>query len=326
MLDVETFLTTVYVLVDDLVNQPGALCAAPAPQERGPDPALSASEVLTLALFAQWGLFASERAFYRYAERHLRPLFPRLPDRSQFNRHLCRQVGRLAALAYAVARRLESTLRTLRRAGEPCPYEVLDGMGVATRNLQRRGGGWLGQIATIGRCTRLGWYEGVYLLTAVTPEGVLTGFGVAAAHVKDQLVADTFFRVRHTPDPRLPEVGPPLADGVYLADTGFEGRGWHAAWDHEAGALLLCPPKAHDRRSRAPWTRAERRSFAGLRQIVETTHARLLDSFGLDRLRPHSLAGLRAHLAAKVAAFNVACWLNRGQGRPLLAFASLLDW
>jgi hypothetical protein len=34
----------------------------------GPDASLSPSEVVTLAIFARWGRFASERDFYRYAQ------------------------------------------------------------------------------------------------------------------------------------------------------------------------------------------------------------------------------------------------------------------
>src|SRR5215471_10970862 len=83
MYDVDTFLTVLYVTVDDLIkNQPAA---APRP---GPAAALCPSELITLALFSQWRQFASERAFYRYALRHLRSAFPTLPERSQFNRRL----------------------------------------------------------------------------------------------------------------------------------------------------------------------------------------------------------------------------------------------
>lgn len=49
-----------------------------------PAPQLTLSEVVTLALFAQWRQFGSERAFYRYAVAHLRAAFPRLPARSQY--------------------------------------------------------------------------------------------------------------------------------------------------------------------------------------------------------------------------------------------------
>ena len=78
MVDTDTFLTTLYVVVDDL-------CKGHLPPERrlGPQPALSRSEVLTLAIFGQWQGFGSERGFYRYARRRLRSAFPRLPTRAQ---------------------------------------------------------------------------------------------------------------------------------------------------------------------------------------------------------------------------------------------------
>ena len=42
--------------------------------------------MITLAIFARWGRFSSERDFYRYAQSRLRDAFPNLPDRSQFDR------------------------------------------------------------------------------------------------------------------------------------------------------------------------------------------------------------------------------------------------
>jgi hypothetical protein len=54
----------------------------------GPQASLSRSEVVTLAVFGQWSQFASERAFYRYAERQLRWAFPSLPAPEQFKRRL----------------------------------------------------------------------------------------------------------------------------------------------------------------------------------------------------------------------------------------------
>jgi hypothetical protein len=81
MLDVDTFLTALYVIVDDS-------CQSRRPQQRrpGPEASLSAGEVIALSIFARWSRFASERDFYRYAKSHLRGAFPTLPDRSQFNR------------------------------------------------------------------------------------------------------------------------------------------------------------------------------------------------------------------------------------------------
>jgi hypothetical protein len=80
MVDVDTFLTTLYVMVDDF-------CHSQPPRRRpGPDASLSESEVITLAIFARLSRFNSERDFYRYATGHLTDAFPTLPERSQFNR------------------------------------------------------------------------------------------------------------------------------------------------------------------------------------------------------------------------------------------------
>ncbi|MCD6053420.1 MAG: hypothetical protein K0Q96_612, partial [Rubrobacteraceae bacterium] len=82
MVDVDTFLTTLYVIADDF-------CHSQPPRSRpGPDASLCESEVITLAIFARWSRFNSERDFYRYAIGHLTDAFPTLPERSQFNRLL----------------------------------------------------------------------------------------------------------------------------------------------------------------------------------------------------------------------------------------------
>ncbi len=62
-------------------------CQSLSPTKKpGPQASLCASEVITLAIFARWGRFSSERDFYRYATARLCNAFPTLPDRSQFNR------------------------------------------------------------------------------------------------------------------------------------------------------------------------------------------------------------------------------------------------
>src|SRR5919206_1677008 len=92
MVDVDTFLTTLYVMADDFCKT--SLPPAPHP---GPQAALSRSEVVTLVLFGQWQGFGSERGFYRYAQRPLRAAFPSLPTRAQYPRQGRRQHTALVA-------------------------------------------------------------------------------------------------------------------------------------------------------------------------------------------------------------------------------------
>lgn len=308
MVDPDTFLTVLYVLVDDFCKR------HLAPEVRpGPAAALSRSEVVTLAVFGQWSVFGTERGFYRYAQRHRRVAFPTLPDRSQFNRLQRSHRDATAAVFVDLGERLGAAT---------APFQALDGSAVPTRNAKRRGGGWLDGQADIGWSNNLGWYEGVLLLTAVTPDGVLTGFGVGPASAREHQLAETFLAARRRPDPRLPTVGASAA-GPYAADKGFEGRDYHARWRIAYGADVINPPK---RNSRHPWPKALRRWLAGIRQIVETVFGKLHDVFRLRTERPHALTGLQARLAAKGALHNFCIWLNDHLGRDRLAFADLIAW
>ncbi|HEV8633817.1 MAG TPA: transposase [Chloroflexota bacterium] len=308
MVAVDTFLLLLYVLVDDFCK------TRLAPERRpGPDAALSRGEVVTLAVFGQWGVFRSERGFYRYARQRLRGAFPTLPDRSQFNR--LQRAHRDATAAFFV--HLAAVL-----GAAAAPYEALDASAVPTRNAKRRGGGWLDGRADIGWSNNLGWYEGVLLLLAATPDGVLTGLGFGPASARDHQLAEAFLALRRGADPRLPTVGAPAA-GPYVADKGFEGRDHHDRWRALYGAEVINPPK---RNSRRPWPRALRRWLAGVRQIVETVYDKLHAAFRLRAERPHDLTGLQARLAAKAALHNFCVWLNVQLGRDRLAFADLVAW
>jgi len=59
MEDLDTFLTLLYVTIDDLCKSH----QLHLPSRPGPAPKLACSEVITLSLFGQWARFASERTF-----------------------------------------------------------------------------------------------------------------------------------------------------------------------------------------------------------------------------------------------------------------------
>ena len=95
-MDLDSLLIALYVLVDDYWqarHQHGA-------RRPGRPASLSDSEVLTLAILAQWSRWRSERDFYRFADAHLRAYFPNLLSHGQLNRRI---------------RALEPELRTLQR-------------------------------------------------------------------------------------------------------------------------------------------------------------------------------------------------------------------
>jgi hypothetical protein len=192
MLDVDTFLTALYVIADDF-------CQSRWPKKRpGTDASLSESEVIILAVFARWSRFNSDRDFYRYAETNLLDAFPTLPTRPQFNRLVRSCTGLIEEIFLHLA--------TLLGARE-CPYAALDSSAMPTRDCKRRGAGWLAGYADIGWSNSIGWYEGFSLLTAVDPTGVVTGFCFGSASTADQRLAEIFFAVRAAPHGRLISAG-----------------------------------------------------------------------------------------------------------------------
>jgi hypothetical protein len=350
MLDIDTFLTLLYCQVDEFCKT-----LPPEVPRPGETPALSRSEVVTLAIFGQWSRFQSERDFYRFAEQRLRSLFPRLPHRTQFNRQARLHSSTLTAFCLHLSQRLQAASEI---------YEALDCTAAPTRHSKRRGLGWLPGEADIGESSRLGWFEGFRLILAITPSGVITGFGIGAASAKDQPLAEAFFALRCDPQPGYESVGAMASSYLYLpewgetevstpytevstpytevstpytevstpytevstpylADGGFEGEAAHHRWSAVWGAKVLSPPK---RNSRTPWPKSLRRWLASLRQIVETVFEKLHNSFRLDQERPHQRQGFLARLAAKVALHNFSIRLNLSLGRPQLAFADLLGW
>jgi hypothetical protein len=128
MLDLDTFLTPLYVMADDFCKQ--NLTVTPRP---GPKASLEPGEVITLELFGQLWWFHNEREFYLYAQRNLKRAFPNLPDQAQFNR-LVRHHWRTSV---AFWQNLVDQLQ-----GQTVIFEVLDSVPIPVRNLKRRGRGW----------------------------------------------------------------------------------------------------------------------------------------------------------------------------------------
>ena len=322
-----------YTIVDDLYQQHFAGAKLVRPGSR---PMVADSEVLTLALCAQWW-GRSERAFVRYVRAQWRAYFPRLLSQSAYNRRGRDLAGVLVALGPVGAREWRAATAL---------YEVVDTVAVP---LLRRCRG--GRQRLFGDGAALGWggsdkewYYGCKLLLAGLPRGGITGFVLAPASTEDRWLADALLGWRAAPQARplhpqdllrpmrpngTPYVGPtgprgpqlgagqPSA-GPYLADKGFRGAEWPAHWRQDYGAPGLTPPQY-----RGPARARAKRQHSRLRQLVETINGHLTRTFGLHFPGARTPHGLLTRLAAKLAAVNLGRWLNRLFDRPALALATL---
>jgi hypothetical protein len=296
--DLDSFLVSLYVLVDDWWQERHPSSARK--RKPGRPALLTDPEVITLAILAQWPRFRSERDFWRFASAHLRSYFPTLCTQGQFNRRV---------------RALEPELRALQRslAGDLCEpsaiYRVLDTtlIPAMVRVRASRRGLFAGQ-ATFGRsASKTEWVYGFKVALVVDPEGVVSAFFLAPASSDERPIGDALIASD--------------CHGAYLADKGFTGVEWERRWMEVYGALVAATPYDDSRRA---WSKADRRWAAGKRQIIEGVIGQLKDFFGLERHRAKTLGGLLARLAAKVAAYTCGQRINDSLGRPLRHLADLL--
>jgi hypothetical protein len=338
-IDLDTFLATVYCIVDDLYRE---RFAPLKPARPGQKPELADSEVLTLALVAQWQGRRSEAAFVAYARGHWRGYFPRLLTQSAFNRRARDLWAVLCALGPAAAERAVAAF------GLAPAYEAMD--GVAVPLMRRCRGGRHRLFAAEAGFGRGGadkdWFYGVKLLAVVNEAGLVTGFAVGPAGTEERWLAEALFRWRRYPEAPEPDaaeleraLGPSHRKGggragptgpirprqaagrasalPCLGDLGYRGARWAAHWRRDYGATVLTKADYANPAGRA-W-------LSGLRQKAETAFAALTDHLGLAFPRARSHAGLLARLGAKLAAFNLALYLNLLLDRPTYATFNPLE-
>lgn len=337
-MDLETFLTILYVFVDDWYKEH---ILPHKPKRGGPPPRMCDSEVLTLALAGQWRVgvpWRSERGLVRYIHRHLMQLFPTMLQRSAFNERVRRLWGAFILLQQTVAEHLTVPDDV---------YECADTLPLPACSYaqwQREQGHWLWE-STVGTGGTSGkHYIGDQALFIHNRQGAITGWLIGSAYIDDRWMMEGLLSARTGPldlhgpvrhpstspkrrnQPPLGHLGPHQAVGRWsprpiLADKGFNGWRWGEHWEQTyATRVITVPPKS----STQAWPKPLRRWLAHHRQIAETVYSHLVEVFGIKQLGAHSRWGQYTRVAAKMAALNIGMFINHWLGRPLLALPTLL--
>jgi len=290
----ETFLTTLYTIVDDWYQQHAP---RPVAARAGKKPRFSDSEVITLSLARHWLGIPQEREYLRFIRNNFLPLFPRLVSQSQFNR-------RARGLCWLLNALRQHLVASMGAASASC--QLIDGTPVQVRHWRRFGKGHLClPEAALGYCAaKKKTFYGFRLLALTTLDGVVVEWDLFAANLDGREAAQSLLD-KHR-------------NLCVLGDKGFLDRERQAILEENQGLLLLTPRRKNQQEQNAPgWDALMNRA----RRLIETTFAQTKGTFGLERPGARSVWGILSRVIAKITGLTLAAKYNREQGHSPLKLA-----
>ncbi len=276
--DLDSLLTALYVLVDDLL---------PARRGAGRRPKITAAELIALAVAQVFLDCHSERRFLRLARTRLGHLFPYIPNQPGYNKRLrglapqiCLVINQLARLSPSFCDRL----RLLDSTPVPCG---------ASRETRKRSelAGW----AAYGYCashSRFFWGLRLYLLCAT--DGMPIAFCLAPANEGEREVAAALLD-------QADRDGMLQSGQVIVADKGFAGQEFEeivASLD----AQLIRPDRKDEPKRFG--------KLGGVRQWIESINDSLKGQLSLEDHGGHIPEGVWARICQRLLALAAGIWHN----------------
>lgn len=293
MIDAPTLLTTIYVLVDDWYRDYGKRLV---PRLPGSQPSFSHSEMLTLMLAMDYFPYPGEQQFLGFVRANYLSLFPNLLDQSQFNRRARRLEGLLEELRRFWVNQLGAVFeRTLLLDTKPVP--------VVGYKRSKRHSDFPGS-ASYGHCaSRQLNYFGYKLVVVSSLAGVPLVYALVPAHTDERAAAEA------------------VLDSVrgceILCDKGFIGSDWQADIARATGNRIFTP----QRRNQPQNPPAFDRLLGHFRERIEGVFNEVQNTGrNLERLLRKTVAGVCAHVAAKMASHTLRILLRQRFGINVLTF------
>jgi hypothetical protein len=292
----EELLLEVFCLVDDELQALGLGRV----RQRGPMPALSDAEVITIEVAGEFWKLHTDRDVYRHFRQYHEKEFPALArvHRTTF----ARQAANLMRIKQLIQERLAQRL-----AGRD-PVWLSDSMPVhacqfARATFCRRFAG----VAAYGydHLIKRTFY-GFRLHLRATREGVILGYELAPARANEAAV--------------LIESGPPEGS-VGIGDRGYGGKPLREAMARR-GVTLLAPPRRKCDDKRGDRERAAR--LASVRYRIETVNGQQAERYEMKRTWARDVWHLCHRVARKILSHTVMICLTFRHGFPPLSFDRLL--
>jgi hypothetical protein len=291
-LDLNTFIVSVFCLVDDLLKDRGPL------RQRGPAPKLSDAEVLTIEIVGEFLGIDTDKALHRYFRRHYAQWFPALSEvhRTTF--------ARQAANLWKIKELLWQQLLTL-APHEPA-FAICDSMPLPACLFARayRCSRFKGEAAFGKDILLKQTFYGFRVHVRVAWPGLITHFSVAPANTHELSV--------------LPEIVEGTS-GLIVGDRNYHSP--NTSQELARMGVELLSPYSSKKRDPTPIRSA---FLSRLRYRIDTVFSQLTERYSIKRMWARDLWHLASRLLRKVLSHTVAFVLNHQMGNQPLQLSKLL--
>lgn len=275
-------------------------CKTISKQKTGPEPKLSDSELITIALFCELIGKNSDYAQVAFTKQWLKDYFPNMIDRSRYNRRL---------------RKLDRSINRIRMeilndiVMELADLKILDSTPVPVITFQRACYTPLFPEASFGYCAaRKMTYYGFKLSLVTDSQGFPLHFDLMPANIADNQITQELLSFCSK-------------NQTVLADKGYLSKERQSEL-LEKFNINLQTPKRKNQKERE--SRTERRLLNKIRQKIEVVNGLLKDVFSIEKTYAKTLKGLVTKILKKITTFTFGIYLNKLFGRNALSIKSMV--
>ncbi len=276
----EELLTTIYVLVDTVLLRLKEQRIGSG-RKTGRRPALTESELITLAIFRFHLGFSDLKHTHRFYHQYLRRLFPNLPRYQNF----VLGINRVSSLAGQI---LKILMRLVSQGNSN--LKILDSLPLPACDPRRSGSSRvMKDLATISRSSR-GWYYGLKLHAVVDELGNLLNVRITTAAIDDRFPVKNLIK---------------NLTGKFVADAGYLGEELTRSL-RETGKRLLTGV----RRNMKKMLTQEDHQTLKKRQYIESVFSVLTERLKIRTNLPRSVGGMLSHYVYTLTAYQIFKFLS----------------
>ena len=277
--------TNIFVIIDDIYNE--IIPIGIRNRRNIKDSKLSDSEIITISIVGELLTIDSEKSFFSLLKREYKELFPRLGDRTRFNR-----TKRNLHLVISKIRRYISEFMQLYSNN----IRVIDSMPIPVCEFGRAHFSkcFKGE-ASYGICaSKKETYFGFKFHALTTVDGFLTDYVITPANIDDRnAVWDLCDKYRSI---------------SIIGDKGYINKRLTPELKSERDIDLLFLKREN---SRDNYPKEVRQLLFKVRRRIETSFSQLTEQLNLNKVKSKSMLGFMTRTSIKVLAHNISFLINK---------------